>query len=533
MTGLLLRNARIWMGVSGAPWAEAALVRDGRFAFVGSAHEIDAPSDCETLDAGGRLVLPGLIDAHVHLLNTGLAMRSVDLKGVASSEEAVRRVAERLASTAAGGWVRGAGWDQHLWPEARFPTRHELDAVAPEYPVVLIHTSGHCLWVNSAALRAAGIDANTHAPEGGAIDREHDGTPSGILRDEAMRLVYRVMPAPSRAERLAAVRDAVARAHSLGLTGVHAMDVGRGELLALQSLRDEGALTLRVTSYLSAERLEEWVEEFGQGADRPKPVPQVPHETLRVAGVKFFADGALGSLTAWLLEPHEGTDDRGLALQPVEELEARVRRCLQHGLAPAVHAIGDRANREVLDLLERAQDLAPELPRRIEHAQLLTEADIPRFGALGVAASVQPIHATQDMSKVERHWGARGKYAYAFRSLLDSGARLAFGSDSPVETIDPIAGIHAAVTRRTAAGEPAKGWYPEQRLSLEEALEAYTSSAAAAAGQSDRYGKIAPGYAGDFVVVSDDIFALEDPMRILNARVEMTVAGGKVVYRRA
>ncbi len=524
MTTLLLRNARIWTGAPSAPWAEAALVRDGRFAAVGRAADFEAPPGAEVVDANRRLAVPGFTDAHAHLLGTGAAMRSVHLKDAASVAECVRRVAERSAATPPGGWVRGAGWDQNAWPGADFPHRRDLDAVAPDHPVVLIHTSGHCSWVNSAALRAANITSATAAPPGGAIDVDGEGEPTGILRDTAARLVAHVAPGPAPAERLAALNDAIAHAHSLGVTGVHAMDVGRGELQALYALRDSGALRLRVRAYMSATRLDEWFDRnlaTGDGDD-----------LLRISGVKFFTDGALGSLTAWIFDPYEGSAGTGLALQPPEDLERDIRACLERGLAPAVHAIGDRANRTALDIFERARSLAPALPRRIEHAQLLTREDLPRFAELGVAASVQPIHATQDMAKVDRWWGARGRYAYAFASLLATGATLAFGSDTPVETMDPIAGIHAAVMRRNAAGAPAGGWYPAERVTLEDALRAYTAGCAAAAGDGAPSGRIAPGCPGDLVVLSHDLFALTDPMRILDARVDMTVVGGEVVYRR-
>ena len=524
VNALLLRNARIWTGVATAPWAEAALIRDGRFVAVGGVNDVNAPADAEVLDAGGRLVVPGFTDAHAHLLGTGAAMRNVGLKGAATVEDAVRRVAERVATTPPGAWVRGAGWDQNDWPGARFPHRRDLDAVAREHPVVLVHTSGHCSWVNSAALRAARISADTTAPGGGVIDVDDAGEPTGILRDAAARLVADVVPPPTPAERLAALRDAIAQAHSLGVTGAHAMDVGRGELQALYALRDSGTLRLRVRAYMSASRLDEWFERnmaTGDGDDM-----------LRIGGVKFFTDGALGSLTAWMLEPYEGSGDTGLPLQPADELERDVRLAIEHGLAPAVHAIGDRACRIALDIFERARDVAPSLPRRIEHAQLLSEQDLPRLAALGVVASVQPIHATQDMAKVDRSWGSRGRHAYAFASLLRSGAALAFGSDTPVETMDPIAGIHAAVTRRNAQGEPAGGWYPGEGISLEAALSAYTRGCAIASGEPETAGRIASGAAGDFVVLSHDLFMIDDPMRILDARADVTVVGGEVVYRR-
>jgi predicted amidohydrolase YtcJ len=521
---LLLHNARIWTGDRARPWAEAAFVRVGRFAFVGREAEANVAAGVPRFDARGRLVLPGFTDAHAHLLNTGFAMRAVDLKGVPSVEGAARRVAGRVATTPAGTWVRGAGWDQHLWPGARFPDRHALDAVAPEHPVVLDHTSGHCVWVNSAALRAANIRRDTQAPAGGAIDVDESGEPTGILRDTASALLAAVAPRPSPAERIDALEDAIAHAHSLGVTCAHAMNVGRGEYQSMLAQRDSGRLRLRIRAYLTAERLDEWIERAVRTGDGDG--------MLRIGGVKFFADGALGSMTAWMSEPYEGSQDTGLALQPPEQLEAMVRRCLEHGLAPAIHAIGDRANSETLDIIERTRAIAQALPRRIEHAQLLHAKDVARFGALGVTASMQPIHATQDMAKVDRAWGARGVGAYAFASLAAAGVNLALGSDTPVETMDPLAGVHAAVTRRNGAGEPPEGWYPEQRLSLEATLRAYTGGAAIAARKERELGVIATGLRGDFVVLSNDLFALADPMRILDARVDATIVGGEVVYER-
>ncbi len=524
MADLLLHNARIWTGEARSPWADAAYVRDGRFIFVGRERETNAPVGAPRIDGRGRLVLPGFTDAHAHLLNTGFAMGSVDLKGVASVDEAVRRVGEHAAVSPPGAWIRGAGWDQHLWPGAAFPHRHALDATAPGHPVVLNHTSGHCIWVNSAALRASGITGETPAPYGGAIDLDEDGEPSGILRDTASKLIAGIMPRPTPTERIDAMRHAIAHAHGLGVTCAHAMAVGRGEYQTLLALGDSGRLDLRVRAYLTADRLDEWFDRAVRSGDGD--------DMMRIGGVKFFADGALGSMTAWMREPCEGASDTGLALQPPEELEAMVRRTLEHGLAPAIHAIGDAANSAVLDIIGRTRAIAPELARRIEHAQLLCEADIPRFAALGVTASMQPIHATQDMAKVDRFWSNRGRWAYAFASLAATGANLAFGSDTPVETMDPLAGIHAAVTRRNAAGEPPSGWYPEQCVGLELALRAYTIGAATAADEEATLGRIASGQRADFVILSHDLFALNNPMRILEARVDLTCVAGAVVYER-
>jgi predicted amidohydrolase YtcJ len=525
VTDLLLHNARIWTGDDACPWADAAFVSHGRFAFVGRASDANVPSTPARFDARGRLVVPGFTDAHAHLLNAGFAMRAVDLKGVPSVEEAARRIADRVATTPPGAWVRGAGWDQHLWPGARFPDRRALDAVAPEHPVVLDHTSGHCIWVNSAALRAASITAETEPPEGGAIDLDDRGEPTGILRDNASALIAAVAPRPTPPARVAALEEAIAHAHTLGVTCAHAMNVGRGEYQSLLALNDGDRLRLRVRAYLTADRLDEWIDRAVRAGDGDA--------MLRIGGVKFFADGALGSMTAWMFEPYADSDDLGFPLQSPDQLEAMVRRCLEHGLAPAIHAIGDQANRAVLDILERTRAHSPELPRRIEHAQLLLAEDIGRFAGLGVTASMQPIHATQDMTKVDRAWGERGVGAYAFASLLASGANLAFGSDTPVETMDALAGVHAAVTRRNAAGEPSDGWYPAQRLSREATLRAYTRGAAVAVREEGELGAIAAGRHADFVVLSEDLFALDDPMRILEARVHATVVGGEIVYQRA
>jgi predicted amidohydrolase YtcJ len=496
-------------------------VRHGRFAFVGRGQDVSPPVGCEWLDAEGRLLVPGFTDAHAHLLGTGGAMHSLDLKRTRSAEEAVARVAERATSTPDGRWLYGAGWDQHLWPGARFPHRRDLDAVARGLPVTLEHTSGHCSWVSSAALQLAGISAATADPPGGAIDRDQHGEPTGILFDNAKRLVTAVAPAPSPADRIRILEDAIAHAHRLGVTCVHAMNVGLAEHAAISALHETAGLRLRVRKYLSAARVDEWIArgyKTGDGDD-----------ASRIGGVKFFADGALGSLTAWMFDPYERSDDSGFPLQTTDELEAAVLRCLEHGLAPAVHAIGDRANHEVLDIFEHLRHVSPALPRRIEHAQVLTPGDIPRFAALGVAASMQPIHATEDMAQVDRDWGARGRGAYVFRSLADSGALLAFGSDSPVQTMDPLAGIHAAVTRRAADGTPDGGWHPDERISLEAALAAYTSGPARVLGEPDA-GRIAPGCDADFVMLSHDIFAEPDPIRILDARVVLTAVAGEIVY---
>ena len=516
MSNLLLRNARPWAGPRAArdPRADTILILDGRIALVGSARDASLPPALPVLDAGGRAVLPGLVDAHFHLLSTGFAMAEVQLKDSPSIDDACARVARAAAS--GDGWLAGAGWDQHLWA-GRFPSRLELDAVAPQRPVALAHTSAHALWVNSAALAACGITSETTDPQGGLIDRDVDGLPTGILRDNAMRLVYdRIPPATRQAKREALLR-AQAEAHRLGLTGVHAMDVSGGELEALRALHAAGELRLRTRLYLTARGLQRWEgTRTGDCDDR-----------LRIAGVKFFADGALGSLTAWMEEPYEGTENCGLPLQPPAELERDLRWCLERGLAPAVHAIGDRANREVLGIYGRLKEIAPGLPRRIEHAQLLGPGLIQRLLELGVTASVQPIHATRDRAKVDRHWGERGRWAYPFADLVAAGVDLAFGSDSPVESMAPYEGLFAACFRTPWPGDTAPPWYPAQRLDIAEALRGYTAGPARATAEEATFGRLAPGYAGDLVLL--DGASLADSFR---GPPIATVVAGKVVYAR-
>jgi predicted amidohydrolase YtcJ len=506
---LILRNARIWTG--DGSYADTALIQEGRFAFVGRANELNAPGDTSVLDMRGQFVMPGFTDAHAHLLGTGMAMRSVDLKGVTSAEEAARRVAERAASQTAGTWITGAGWDQNVWPHPAFPTTALLDSAAPEHPVLLDHTSGHCVWVNTRALHLGGIKRDTAAPDGGAIDLGPDGEPTGILRDHAARLVTSVMPRPSQNDRIDALHESIAHANRLGVTSVHAMNVGRGEFQALHALNDSGHLELRVHMFLAHERLDEWIERNAVTGDGDN--------MLRVGGVKFFADGALGSLTAWMFEPYATADTCGFPLQPIEDLERDVRRSLGHGLAPAIHAIGDRANHEVLNILERAANLGPGLPRCIEHAQVLRESDVPRFRGLGVTASMQPIHATADWRKVDREWGDRGRLAYAFSALGAAGANIAFGSDSPVETMDPFAGVQAAVTRQTSDHLPPGGWQPQERITVAHALRHYTVGSV-----------LAPGFPADFVALASDPFTL-DSIDLGSLEVTMTGVGGKVVFR--
>ena len=433
----------------------------------------------------------------------------------------------RVQGTPAGQWVRGRGWDHSLWEGGAFPTRADLDRIAPHHPVYLARKCGHAAWVNSRALALSGITATTPDPPGGDIERDAaTGEPTGILKEQAMDLVHRLLQEPAPEETLAAVRAAMVNVHRLGIVGVHTME-GATALRAFQELDAAGELQLRVLMQIPEDNLEAAIQTGLQtGFGNPR---------LRIGGVKVFADGALGARTAYMLAPFEGEPDNyGIPVASAEHLRQVIAKASSAGIAAFVHAIGDRANREVLDAVEasRQAGAGPHLRHRIEHVQLLHPADVPRFPQLGVVASMQPIHATQDMLLADAHWGARSASAYAWHSLLDAGAALAFGSDSPVEDLSVIKGIHAAVTRRRADGSPGPdGWYPEQRLTVAQALHAYTAGAAYASGEESLKGTLTPGKLADLAVLSQDIFTV-DPMAILDTQVVATLFDGQFVYAR-
>jgi predicted amidohydrolase YtcJ len=511
------------------PQVEALLAVDGTIERVGTTAEIREAlealrslAEVDVLDLAGQRALPGLTDSHIHFVSYGLNLERIELTGAPSLDIVKQRVGAAAQSATAGEWVRGWGWDHSLWPEPRFPDRASLDEVAPHVPVALRRKDGHMTWLNSAALAAAGITDATPDPAGGRIGRDAHGHPDGLLFENAQELAHRTMPqvSPSQADR--AARRAQTELHRVGVTGIHVPE-GAFAFRALQTLDHAGDLALRVTMMLTHEGLSEAIETgvtsgFGSAF-------------LRAGPVKLFADGSLGSETAAMLAPFEGSENAGMLILSEDEVAGAVERAAGAGLACAIHAIGDRANRIVLDAFERTRDAwAPRgLRQRIEHVQILHPDDVPRLGALGVIASVQPIHTTQDMDLVDGLWGARGRYAYAFRSLLDTGAHVAFGSDAPVETPDPLAGVYAAVTRRRADGRPAGGWFPEERIGIQEALAAYTAGAAYAAGLERMSGRLAPGCWADITVLTEDVVT-GPPEAILGARVACTVVDGRIVY---
>lgn len=529
---LIITNAAVYTMDPNQPTATAFAVRDGKFLAVGAAAEIDSLRGPQTqvLDLEGAPVLPGLCDAHIHFTHYALGLQRIDIFEVPSLQEMCQRIATKVQSTPPGQWLVGWGWNQTLWSENRFPTRQDLDTITPDHPVLLRDKSGHSAVVNSVALRLAGVNAETVSPAGGEIVYDATGQPTGMLLEgPAIELVARHIPEPTAAEVDAAVLAAQSNAHRFGLTSVHDLDGKRG-FETFQRLRLLGQLKLRTVTHIAMEQLE---DALGVGLHAG-----LGDEWLRVGGLKLFADGALGPRTAAMLEPYEGEPNNyGITIVDKEDMIDMARRASAAGLPTIVHAIGDRANHDVLDVIEivRQQEAEQGIPRpqrrhRIEHVQVLHAQDVSRLAALDVIASVQPIHATQDMFNVDAYWGKRGELAYAFRTLLDTGARLAFGSDAPVETPNPFVGIHAAVTRRRANGAPGvKGWYPAQKLTVAEAVAAYTTGAAYAESWEKETGSITSGKYADFIVPNQDIFTCE-PMAIKETTIKLTAIGGEIVY---
>ncbi len=530
VSNLVLFNGNIYTMNPRQPHATALAIRAGRISYVGddgAAARAAGGGGAEVIDLAGGTVLPGLSDAHIHFGWYSLDLSGTDLDGVPSLEQALVMVGARAAATPVGEWVSGRGWNHHLWG-GRLPTCQQLDAVAPHHPVLLTRKDGHSVWANSAALAAAGVSAATANPAGGLIIRDEHGEPTGVLQENpAMRLLYQAKPTPSVAQIVAAMMQGMQQAHQHGLTSIHTIlpDVGgEAELAALRQLREQGRLKLRVSYMIRPEQLGAALaagEQSGVGDD-----------WLRFGHLKLFSDGSLGSLTADLLEPLASSDSRGVEVTAQDELVELTQRAAAGGVAVAIHAIGDRAVRRTLDALAQARKLegAARLRHRVEHAQLVDPADFARFAALGVIASVQPIHAPSDWQVAEQHWGAARarRSAYVFRTLLDYGTRLAFGSDCPVETLDPILGIHAAVTRQRTDDTPRGGWNSEQCLSVAEAVAGYTRGTAYAAGAEATQGSLEVGKLGDCVVLNADIFAIP-PQEIKHARVVYTVVGGEVV----
>ncbi|GAB4470685.1 MAG: amidohydrolase [Anaerolineales bacterium] len=507
----ILHNAIIHTLDERLPRASACAIQGGRILAVGQSAEIidqyrSTPFKINHFDLKGKTVLPGLTDAHLHLQHYSLSLQKIDCE-TETKQQCLERVAEQAQSLPPGEWIMGHGWNQNRWG-GEFGTAAELDRVAPRNPVYLTAKSLHAAWANTLALERAAIHTQTPDPPGGVIHRLPNGEPSGILLESAMQLAATVIPPPSHDQIKKAILEAQNTLLSFGICSVHDFD-GRECFAALQELHREGKLKIRVVKNLPAEMLDEVIAiglRSGFGDDQ-----------LRLGSLKFFADGALGPRTAAMFDPYLGEpENHGTLLLDAESLTEQGRKAIQAGWSLAVHAIGDRANHEVLDAfenlrqfeLETLKSKTPKFRHRIEHVQILHPKDLDRLAKLALIASMQPLHAPSDMEMAERYWGhQRNRYAYAWRTQLEHGTVLAFGSDAPVESPNPFWGIHAAVTRQRADGSPSEqGWIPEEKLTLTEALRAYTLGAAYAAGMENRLGKLSPAYYADLIVLDHDPF---------------------------
>ena len=523
---LAILSTRIFTGNPSQPWAEALKVNDEHITHVGSNAEIKKAcgAKSEILELPGRLVTPGFVDAHCHFVNLGRSFHMIDLRSASSLAEIRRRIRTAASTRKPGEWVLGRGWNHHFWQEGREPSRHDLDDILPDNPAMMIRACGHSIWINSLALEQAGIHRDTPNPVGGQIDKAPDsGEPTGMLR-EARDLIEAHIPTPPLEERkqwaLAAQKAALKR----GITGVHTCET-LSEWEALAALETEGKLKLRIYHLLPPDDLDDATARgitAGSGSER-----------LWFNHVKLFADGSLGAGTALLHEPYaDNPDECGIACLEKNKLEDKIRLAYSHSCDVAIHAIGDLALTNALESIAAARRQYPGNHRdRVEHVQIYRPQDLALFYKLGVVASVQPVFTATDWAPADKRWGPeRCLHAYAWKSLLQANLKVQFGSDAPVESINPIYGLHAAVTRRTLTGEPPGGWYPQQQLSLEEGITGFTEVAAWNSRRESKLGCIAPGKWADLTVFGRDLFKLA-PDEWPSVETAMTMVHGEVAHQ--
>jgi len=528
---LIVTHARIYTVDDSHPFVSALAVRDGRVAFVGSEREamVLRGATTKVIDAAGQTVIPGMIDAHAHLFGLGTFLRDIDLTDTRSYDAIVARVGERVKGRPAGQWVLGRGWDQNKWGDTRFPTHEALSRVTPNNPVALRRIDGHALLVNAAAMKAAGVTAATKDPSGGRIERGANGEPTGVFVDNAMDLIDRVIPPLTHEDMRAATLAAIAESNKYGLVALDDAGEPRDVLDVFEELAKEGKFSLRVYAMIGDDSAA-IAHYFARG-----PQSALYDGHLWIRAIKLYADGALGSRGAALLDPYaDDPKNSGLLRTAPEHLRRVATEALRHGFQVATHAIGDRGNRVALDAYEAALKAVPSTDHRfrIEHVQVLDHADVPRFAQLGVIPSMQAVHQTSDMYWAPTRLGyARTFGAYAWRSLLNTGVIIPNGSDFPVERVNPLFSFHAAVSRQDDDNWPPGGWFPEQKMTREEALKAMTIWAAYAGFQEQVTGSLTPGKYADFVILDRDIMTV--PVSdILGTRVTATYIGGRAVFER-
>jgi predicted amidohydrolase YtcJ len=528
---LIITSAAIYTVDKQHPRAEAVAVIGDRIVAVGSKPEIDSwrGAQTEVIDAGGKLLLPGFNDAHLHFIQGGAQLDQVALTDASTPQEFAKRIAAQVSKTPKGEWVLGGRWDETKWPDPQLPTRQLVDPVTGDTPIFVERYDGHQALANSAAMKLAGVNAKTPDVPGGVIMRDGSGNPTGIFKDAAQELIYKAIPPMSHEQRLRAARRALEHAASLGVTSVQHMNPEFADVAAYSELAEKGELKTRI---YAAPMETNWQEQAKIG---------IRHawgsRYLRLGAVKGYADGSLGSRTAYMFEPFaDEPGNRGLLsdeMHPPSGMRDRLMQADAAGLQIRVHAIGDRAISMMLDIFGEIEKEHGYHDQRfaIEHAQHMALKDFDRFAKLHVIASMQPYHAIDDGRWAEKRLGHdRARYSYAWRSFLDHGVTLAFGTDWPVAPLNPMLGLYAAVTRATLDGKNPDGWIPEEKITLPEAVEAYTMGSAFAEFQEREKGSITPGKLADMVILSDNIFELK-PEAIRNVKVDTTVLGGKVVYR--
>ncbi len=527
---LIIRNARIWTVDHSRSEAEAVAILGDRIVAAGSNQDVDAwrGPNTKLIDATGKRLLPGFNDAHVHFMSGGAQLDNVELNDATSSQEFVRRIGERAAKTSKGEWILGGDWDETKWNPPQLPTKELIDSLTPETPVAINRYDGHMILANSAALKLAGITAQTQDPTGGVIVRDARGNPTGCLKDAAADLVYKVIPGPTHAGRRHSIERALKHAASLGVTSVQDMNPDYADIAIYSELLEVGKLTTRIYA--------------------APLIPQVEDQTkigirhafggpyLRLGAVKSYADGSLGSATAYFFDPFDDQPgNRGLladGMHPISIMRDRMMKADAAGLQLCTHAIGDAGISAILDIYSEVEKAHGPADRRwrIEHAQHMAAKDFERFAQLHVIASVQPYHAIDDGRWAERRIGHdRSSRTYAFRTFVDHGVRLALGTDWNVAPLNPMLTLYAATTRATLDGRNPNGWFPEQKLTVKEAIEAYTMGSAYAEFQENEKGSIIPGKLADMVLLCDDVLTI-DPVKIRDVRVLKTWVGGKLTY---
>ena len=524
----IYRNGRLYTNDPRSPWAEAMLVRGEEIIAVGDDDEVAGLADkgAQVIDLEKHFVMPGFNDAHVHIGGAGQDWMAVRLNGVQSVMELQKRLAAGVAARKEGEWITGRGWDHTFWPEKKFPNRQQLDAVSPKNPVILTHISGHVAVANSLALQLAGITKSASDPAGGEIEKDATGEPTGMLKESAaMRLVESKIPEPSAEQRRRGIELALADVAQHGVTSVQDNSTWE-DFLTYRAIKNDGKLTVRITEWLPFPAPLEKLEQMRRDGGTTDP-------WLRTGALKMVTDGALGSRTAAMLAPYsDDATTSGIMTMPPEKLRALAIERDKAGFQLNFHAIGDRANRVSLDALEAAAKANGPRDRRdrIEHAQVVALADIPRFARLQVIASMQPSHETSDMRWAEQRVGPeRVKGAYAWATMQKFGVRLAFGTDYDVEPINPFRGLYACVTRELPEGGPQGGWQPQEKISLDDCIRAYTTGSAYGEFMEGKKGELKEGEFADFVVLSNDLTKVA-AREYLNTKVLRTVVGGRTVY---